>query len=293
MGINFDKFKCRCSSISKILSNNRANPCITDKQAIRLKELEAKEVLTENMKVELADLLVKKDNSTKVILSDTCITYLMEEYAWVTQGMVRVTKEILDVPQMQKGTIVEPQSLLLLNYVDDAEYKPNRDDNGYRERIYNDYLSGEVDAYKGTAIMGAEAIPDIKSIWDYPTFLCAINEPLTLDNDWQVKGYMDISGAPEGFIAKCLVNADEETILKIKWKLLNKMNVATEEATEFKERWSIIEHSLKFDRIPPHQRVHKLPVEPMTNEQETKLYDRVKICREWLNNFHQQRIKLN
>ena len=291
--INFDEFKVRCSAIHAAMSNSRSNPVLTEKQAGRLAELEAKDTLTDKMKDEMADLLVKKANGTKVILSDTCISYLMMEYAWKTQKMVSVTREIMDVPQMAKGVIVEQESLKLLSVVDGVLYSPNMDANGLRERIYNEYLSGEVDAYAGDSIMAATKLPDVKSIWDYPTFLCKIHEPLTVANDWQLKGYGDISGCQDIFIANCLISTPPDVVEKIRWKLLGKLNVATDEAPEFKEKWEIIERSMYFDKIPQAQRVFKKQVEPMTDIQRQLLYDRVKVCREFLNNFHEERIKLN
>lgn len=282
---DWQNFKCRCSSIHMILANSQSNPILSEKMAKELSDLEAKPDLTEKNKERLAELLVRKENGGKIVLSDTAISYLMEEYAWRTQQMVRVTKELMDVPQMQKGTLVEPVSLKLLSLVDGVEYKPNRDENGKRERVQNDYLSGEVDAYIGESIMTATKIPDIKSVWDYPTFLCKIHEPITKANDLQVKGYLDITGATEGEIANCLVNTPEHIISGQKFKLLSKLNVATEESPEFKEKWEIIERSMYFDKIPVHQRVFKRPIEPMTEEQKTNLYDRVKICRDWLFSF--------
>lgn len=276
-----------------MLANSRSNPCITEKQLKTLDELEKKPSLSPNQKDEMARLLVLKENTGKVILSDVCVTYLMEEYAWKVEKMVRVTKELMDVPQMQKGTIVEPQSLKMLSMLDGVDYVENRAADGSRERIYNKYLSGEVDAYVGKSIMGAFKIPDIKSTWDYPTFLCKTQECITQDNDWQVKGYLDISGAPEGFIADCLVDADINTHIKLKYKLLNKMNVATEDAPEFKEKWAIIERSIQFSRIPIHKRVFKKPVEPMSDFERQRVYDRVKICREWLWKFDEMYEELN
>lgn len=291
--VNFDTFKVRCSAIHMAVSESRDNPTLTAKQALRLTELEKKETLTENMQAEMAELLIKKENSTKVILSSTYIGYLMQEYAWVTQGMVSITRELMDIPQMQKGTIVEPESLALLSIVDGKYYFPNEDEHGNRERIYNEFLSGEVDAYCGESIMGAEAIPDVKSIFDYPTFLNKIHEPLTKANDLQVKGYMDISGSPIGFIANCLVDTDNGTIEGMKYRLLNKMRCASDENEKFKERWQLVERSMRFGHIAPHLRVFKKNVEPMSETERQFIYDRVKIGREWLNNFHEMYQKLN
>jgi hypothetical protein len=177
--------------------------------------------------------------------------------------------------------------------VDGTYYFPNEDENGNRERIYNDYLSGEVDAYEGESIMTATTIPDVKSIWDYPTFLNKIHEPLTPANDWQIKGYLDISGAPKGFIANCLVDTPEEIINKTKEKLLYKTGCVTEEDAKFKANWKILERSMRFGHISPNKRVFKKNVEPMSNEKRQLLYDRVKVCRDWLSNFHEMYGNMN
>ena len=79
--VDFSLFKCRCSAINKILSNSRDNPVITDKQAVLLSELEKKDSLTDKQKEEMARLIVLRENASKIILSDTCIDYLMEVYA--------------------------------------------------------------------------------------------------------------------------------------------------------------------------------------------------------------------
>jgi len=283
----FEDFKVRCSAISCVLANSRSNPVLTEKQALRLLELRGKDALTDKMKEEMADLLVKEVNGSKIILSDTCISYLMTEYAWQTEGMVAVTRELMDIPQMQKGTIVESDSLKLLSKVDGIFYNANENAEGERERVSNEYLSGEVDAYAGDSIMTATVIPDIKSIWDYPTYLCKIHEPLTVANDWQIKGYQDITGAQDGFVANCLIDTPDFIIEGKKWQLLKKLNVATEEAPEFKKKWAIIEHSMRFGHIPENKRVFKKKVDPMTDIQQQFLYDRVKVCREWMEIFHE------
>jgi hypothetical protein len=291
--VNWDEFKVRCSAISCVLAESRENPCLTEKQAARLVELQGKGTLTEKMQTELADLIVKQSNSTKVVLSDTCQDYLIDEWAWQKEKMTRVTKEIMDIPQMEKGILVEADSLILLSKVDGVIYTPNVNEKEERERFYNDYLSGEPDAWEGKAFMGTPTVPDIKSIWDRPTFLCKIKQPLTKANDLQIKGYMDISGAPTGFVGNCLINMPPEAVEKVKWRLLSKMNVATDESPEFKAKWDILHRSMNFDHIPDHQKVFKKPVTRMTEFERKKLYDRVKVCREWLWQFDEIMANLN
>lgn len=284
---NWDEFRCRCSAISKIMANTRSNPQLTEKQTIRLNALEARDKLTDKMKLEVADLLVKKANSPKIILSDSCIAYLMEYYAWETEGMISVGKESLENFATEKGRKVEGQAADLLGFVDNVVYKV------HKERIFNDYLSGEVDLYLGNDIYSATNITDIKNASDYPKFLVKISNPLEKDEEEQVQGYMDITGAREGFIANCLVDSPEEQIEDMKWKIARRMNAVTVESPEFLREWAKWERSMKFSHIPPNKRVHKLPVEPFSSIKQQQVYDRVKVCREWLWKFDEMYNKLN
>jgi hypothetical protein len=104
---------------------------------------------------------------------------------------------------------------------------------------------------------------------------------------------MDIANSGKGFIAHCLVDMPEEIIEDMKYRLLKKMNCATELSPEFMEEWEKWERSMRFSHIPPAQRVFKIPVTPFTDFERQKVYDRVKICRDWLNNFHETYQKLN
>lgn len=287
MTINFDLFKCRASSAHKILANSRANPCITEKQLEELAELEKKEKLTEKQKEKLSDLLVRKANGTKIILSDTCIEYLMEWYAWETEKMRPVDKEAMYIQYVEKGKDVEEDSIRLLSIVEGELYSKNE------ERVSNDFLTGEPDVFKGEEIMLAEKISDIKSAWDYPTYLKKLHCPVIKSNDLQLKCYMDITGAPEADVAHCLVNMPIRILDDLRYSLLKKMDVVSMESPEFIAAWEIIERSCNFDKIPVHKRVYRIPIEPFTDSEKQQLYDRVKYCREWLWRFHEQYENIN
>jgi hypothetical protein len=286
--INFDNFKVRCSAISQVMAESSESPSITEKQLQELKDLLDKLVTTDKQKERIVELQTKQENSSKVTLSTTCIKYLMAEYSYATTGKISVDKEFQSVFQMDKGRAVEHLSLATLCMVDGVLYTPNDE----KKRVSNEFLSGEVDCYLGETIIGSETIPDIKSVWDYPTFLSKLHEKLSLANIWQLKGYGDITGASNLFIADVLTTTDEETRNKAKYKLLNKLNCATEESPEFLKQWKIIERSMIFDDIHPKLRVNKKHVDPITDFERTKLYDRVKACRDFLNKFHEKRLEL-
>lgn len=285
---NWDEFKCRCSGIKRIMSTKQGTGPITEVQLKRISELEARtKPMTEPMKLEYAELVAKRDAPPKVVLSDTCIEYLMEVYAWNTRGMIALNKESLDLMQLRKGKQGEQESGVLLSVVDGQMYMQ------HKERISNDYLSGEIDFYLGESVYKATNITDTKNAFDYPTFLKKINNGLENGQKEQLQGYGDITGASDLYIANCLVSFTQEMVDDMKYKVLRKINCATTESPEFLEKWPEFQRSMFFDEIPHHQRVFKIKVEPFTEFERQKVYDRVKYCREWLFAFDEMYQSLN
>lgn len=285
--MDFSSFKVRCSAISKVMANNQSNPQLTENQAKELSDLEKRDTLTPKQKERVVELNVKKDNGKKVILSEGAIEFLMEIYAWETEKMIPVTKESMDILQMKKGKMQENDSIYLLSFVKDYLYVKNN------VQVFNDYLTGEPDVFAGEEIMKATRIEDTKTVWDYPTFLKCLHKPIEKANRDQVAGYCDITGASEGFVSKCLVSAPIEIIEEMKWRVAKKLNAITIESPDFLKEWQKWERSMIFDKIPPHKRVYSQPIELFTDFEKIALYDRVKVCREWLHNFHERYSKLN
>lgn len=285
--VDWDKFKCRCSAITKLLSESRSNPCITEKQKVRLTELEGKDTLTEKQQLEMAELLVKQENAKKVILSDTAIEYLMEVYAWETEGMVAVDRELSYIPQLEKGKEAEEESITMLSRFEKVFYKK------HKGRIFNDFLSGEPDVFSGDDIMATDTIIDLKNAWDYVVFLKFIHKVLENGYKDQVAGYCDITKAKKGKIVRALVSMSEKHRYDQAERLVKKLGCVSMESPEFKEHWPTLEKSMIFDHIPIRKRLFVQEVEPFTAERRQMIYDRVKICREWLWKFDEMYTTIN
>jgi hypothetical protein len=285
--VDFSLFKCRCSAISKILSNSRDNPVITDKQAVLLSELEKKPILTKNQADEMARLIVLRENKDKIILSDTCIDYLMDVYAWETEGMIPVSKESMDLLAIKKGKECQTEGITMMSILFDEVYTENK------ERISNDFLSGEPDSYTGASILEATHISDQKNMWDYPIFLKNLHKSLENGYQQQVQGYGDIAKCPSLSIDKVLCSNPPEVIEEMKWKISKRFGAITIESPDFLREWEKWERSMIFDHIPIIQRVHRIPVEPFTSLEQQQVYNRVKICRDWLCKFYEVRQQLN
>lgn len=286
--VDLSKFKARCSAIGKIMSNSTESAPLTDIQKARMSELEAKESPTEKQKQELATLLLKNENSLKFVPSVTCMEYMMEAYAWETEQMIPVDKESMDVLQMKKGKLGEATAVKLLSLVDGTEYFT------HKERVSNDFLTGEIDIYSGIDVWKAISVADIKNSFDYPSFLKKINTSVDLNWRLQVQGYGDILEPENLLIAHCLVDTPDEVKEQVKWRLASKMNALTIESPEFLKEWAKFDHSMSFDKtIPVHKRVYKQKVERWEPSYQQKVYDRVKNMRDWLCNFHEWYQQIN
>lgn len=286
--INWQDFKCRCSAITDMLSEKQGFAKLTELQVKELEDLELKYNRTPKQAERITELVMKREKSKEIVLSDTCIAYLMEHYAWVTQKMVSVSKE-MDIDYLNKGKIQEPEGIALLSIVDGEEYSKYEG-----ERIYNDFLSGLPDIFKGPEIYKATKITDLKCAWDYPGFLKKINTPVDTTNKVQIQGYMDITCATEGEVADVLVDMPETIINDYRRRLMYKMNVATDQAPEYLKAVKEMERSMYFENIiPRHMRVFKKPVVPFTDFEKQRIYDKVKVCQEWLFTFDEMYHKLN
>lgn len=289
----FDNWKARASMTSVVVSESSQSRQLTDNQKKRIDELQTKDKLTDKQQLELTELLLKAENSKEIVLSDGYIAYLMEEYALITQNMVKVDKNF-EALQMLNGTLVEADSLITLIRAENKPYQPNINEFDEQDTVENDFLKGKPDAYLGSSLMEAEEIPDIKSRFDYPTFLTKLHIPITKAERYQVATYCLITGAKIGFIADCLTNVHDEVKEGLKYKLFNKLQgkAATQESPEFIKEWNVIERSCTFDHLPPKQRVYKRYVELFSEHEKQILYDQVKRGRDFLNKFHEERLKL-
>lgn len=288
--INFDKWKCRCSGISKMMANSAQNPPLTEKQEARVIELTDKGdkngFLPPGQALELAALLEKAERSKDVVLSDTCIGYLVEAYAWETEGMCSITKE-MDVEYFERGRKTEPESIELLSFVDDVAYLKNE------TRFGNDFLSGIPDVLKISDDFKAKRIRDIKSCKDYPLFLYKIHKGVDPGNAEQLQGYGDILECGDLGVAFTLPTMPESIREGYKIKLAYKMNAAIDQDKEFEKAWANLERSMIFKHMDPRKRVYKIPVDPFTPSEQAAVYERVKVCREFLHNFDEMYKKLN
>lgn len=125
-------------------------------------------------------------------------TYIRE---LVAQELFGVDFEVSS-KQMEKGILVEPESIALLNRVRSLALVKNA------ERRTNDWITGECDLFDEVRRRGH----DLKSSWSVATFpICEVDCKESI-YEWQMRGYMMLWNADEWEVNYALVNTPESLI---------------------------------------------------------------------------------
>lgn len=185
--MSFD-FKFRCSSLGLIMTDAQS----VDDQFIT-PEIAAIQRKTKRTDEEKSLLQVAKDKS----LSAGAKTYIES----LAKEHVYDFKEVVRGKYMDKGLIVEDQSIDLYNSVFFTDHKKNT------ERRTNEWITGECDII----VPGVKGI-DIKSAWSLATFPATAAAGHDKLYEWQCRGYMHLWDVPRWEVAYCMVNTPDELI---------------------------------------------------------------------------------
>jgi len=127
----------------------------------------------------------------------TFIEYMAKEFVY---GF----REEISSKYLEKGVLVEPQSIDLRNDVFFTDYQKNT------ERRENDWITGECDIFTGSGII------DVKSSWSLATFpatrIKAAKDAEKAGYDWQLRAYMLLWDVDCAEVNYCMVNTPDELI---------------------------------------------------------------------------------
>lgn len=230
----------------------------------------------------------------EINLGEVCKTHLLD--TWISARHGR--REEKSNKFLEKGNECEEYSITLLSRVNKKFYKKNE------TRLENDFITGLPDIYTGESIYNADEITDTKSSWSAHTFFRAIHGKLNPLYDWQLQGYMWLTGASKSFLAYCLVNGTFSAIMaekeRLKWQI---KSIDYETDPEYIQRCKQIELNHIFDLkdfqkrnpgfdfhndiskwnhdIPFQDRVHIIEI-PRNEEKIKAIEQRVIIGRKWM-----------
>jgi hypothetical protein len=104
--------------------------------------------------------------------------------------------------QMEKGILVEPEGIALLNRVRGLSLTKNT------ERRENDWITGECDLFHAPRRRGH----DLKCSWSVATFPIAVADCEDKLYEWQMRGYMALWDADEWEVNYALVDTPDHLI---------------------------------------------------------------------------------
>jgi hypothetical protein len=208
-------------------------------------------------------------------LSKTAKTHLQSVYISLLWG---VEKDIT-TKQMTKGLDGEEDGITLLSRLDKKFYSKNQ------ERKSNDYVTGHADIVH-------DFIDDLKLSWDAFTFIVNLTEPLSEVYEAQIQTYLWLWDMEVGRVRFALIDTPQSIVEGEKYRLLRSMDVATEEAPEFKRAWEKRQKNYTFSHIPIEHRVITKEVR-RDNDFIGQIPEKVEKAREYLTELHELHMNHN
>jgi len=244
-------FKIRCSAIGKIMSETRGKSV-----AQKIAELSAKIQDATQKRDAIRDGLISKSKATARIekmeselvkmmpykdapnLSQTCITYL-EKWAneYIYERRIDFTSKTTD-----KGNLVEDDAIIYAcGHIKEMGLSSKNP-----ERFRDDFMEGEPD------VLATDYVFDTKCSWSHDTFPLYATEIPESDYDWQVKGYMHLTGRKFGRIVFVLMSMPEEMLQReARWKL--GPDFSRQDYEDFTAQF-------RYDDLPPYLRIKEFEV---------------------------------
>jgi hypothetical protein len=255
--------KIRCSSLGTIMTGEVGlSVAKNERLNILLKRhlTEGEKPLTEKMVLEMEALQFIAENPE---LSKTPKSHIEERFNEIEFGI----SEYWTNRYVEKGIGQEDESLMLAQRINNWEFLSKNE-----ERITNDFISGIPDA------IATDFIVEIKTSWSMKTFPLYVDENPTKNYEWQVQGYMWLTGKTVAQLSYCLVDTPDELVNDDLFKTSRKMGCIDLPA----EIEAEIRANHCFEHVPENLRVKTFEVK-RNEEMIEAIKERIGLCREYYN----------
>lgn len=278
--MDFNKILISCSSLPTVMANTKETKPLDETQKIEFAKLSILPKRNKTQQNKYDKYLIRKQNEGKTdFIGAGGVSKLKEIYIKEKWGKEAVTVSKDYLPAVLNGTLSEGKSFSMISDLDGVQYKK------HKLVIKNKYLKGILDCYTGKSIKKAEKVVDIKTVGSMHSLLALIkDEEVRTKYYWQIMGYLAITGANEGEVCHCLVSYSERIINDEINKFLQRTKNLGLDGEYIESQIHRIKFNMTFDEIPIEQRVVRFKVE-RDNKAIKNIYEKVKFCREWLNNF--------
>ena len=207
-------------------------------------------------------------------LSETTKTYLISRYIELKYGR----KTEIKSKYLERGKASEEDSVTMLSAHENEKFTKNE------EQFANEWITGTPDLFRTDTQGIITEVLDIKTCWSLETLLSNIGKPLNTMYEAQMQCYMALTNSEIAWVCYCLPDFDFGFIESEKLRLLNSMNVATEENIEYRKACAELDKQFTFGDIPLFEKILKFPVY-RNEEMIQKIYRRVEKSRDFLADF--------
>lgn len=278
--MDFGKILISCSALPTIMAATKEGKPLTEKQTEEFAKLSVHPNRSEIQQGKYEKYLLRLENEGKIdAIGAGGISRLKDIYIKEKWGkeIINVAKDY--VPAVLNGTLSEHKSLEMLSELDGIKYK------SHKKLIKNRYLKGILDCYLGGSIKNIHKVTDIKTAASMQSLLSLVRDEETKSKYyWQIMGYLAITGAQEGEVCHCLVSYSERIINDEIHKFLQRTKNLGFDGEYIDAQIQRIKFNMTFDEIPIEQRIVRFVVE-RDDEAIKSIYDKVRFCRKWLNDF--------
>lgn len=280
--MDFSKVRLNCSRLGVVMSEPKGG--LTDKMFEKLEWLKSKESLTEKQEIERIELQFRMDNYDPKALSQGCMMYLMFLYQYLKYGKQYQITAKKGAAQMIKGAQMEKSSFEIIKNVTGQQlYR-------YKARLKNDCLSGQLDVIDAKHIDDSTKVVEIKTCYSHFDFMKRVALDAVKKDNYQMQGYLSVTGKDYGEIYYTLADFSEESIQEERTQLFDLLCPDKIETEYFLEEWAVVERSMRFMHVPDEERLIVQTVE-RNDKIIGKINEKVEFCREWLAEFEQKHLK--
>lgn len=206
----------------------------------------------------------KKEDKEASNLSVSAKKALYKAYIQAKWGRSKEVK----TKQMDKGKLVQDEIMDMMSFFEDKVYERNT------ERRSNEWIEGECDCVH-------DLVDDYKASWEPESFIPNLMEPLSKEYALQMQGYLWLWNKQQGRVIWGLVDCPDILLKNELSRLLWSLDVASDEADEYKIAAAELKRNLTFQDVPMHER---LIIKTIARDEEiiSKIPQKVEKAREYL-----------
>ncbi len=201
--------------------------------------------------------------SKSVALSQTCKSHIQERFNELEFGIT----DYWTNQYVQKGTSEEDVSLMMAQRVHKWEFMSKNE-----ERFTNEFITGEPDAINDDFVL------EIKSSWSMKTFPMYAETNPNKGYEWQLQGYLWLTGKEVGYLSYCLVDTPEMLVIDELYRTARNQGFIDLPPKVEKE----IRDNHSFGHVPEHLRIKTFEIR-RDEEKIEQIKERVNECRNYYN----------